>query len=96
MEEKDQWVRGNGCWIKQEWIDEAIYSGEGERGIDEPLQATWLDAVPFDADGNPTGEVNEWIIHRGSYVVATLGTDDEVSERYADLVLDELQGRIGE
>jgi hypothetical protein len=59
---------------------------------DEEMEATWLDAVPFDRYGNPTGEVNEWVVNRGSFVIA----DGMQSERVADALLDYLQGKLDE
>jgi hypothetical protein len=58
---------------------------------DEEMEVTWLDAVPFDKDGNPTGEVNEYIVNRGSYVIA-----DGLTEQEANYLLDFLQGELGE
>lgn len=57
---------------------------------DERLEASWLDAVPFDKDGNPTGEKNEWVIHVGSYVVV----DGIETEREAEELLDIIAGEI--
>lgn len=58
---------------------------------DEDMESNWLDAVPFDKDGNPTGEINEYVVNRGSYVIA-----DGLDEREADKLLDFLQGKLGE
>lgn len=59
---------------------------------DSEMETTWLDAVPFDKDGNPTGEKNEWIINREEFIIA----DGFKTEEEADKLLLLLQKELGE
>lgn len=57
---------------------------------DERLEATWLDAVPLDKDGNPTGEKNEWVINVGNTLI-----DDGYNEEQEALdVIDMIEGEL--
>jgi hypothetical protein len=75
-------------------LEEYIYHAQEAKECypDEPMEVSWLDAVPFDKDGNPTGEVNEWVVHRGEYVIAD-GFDTELE---AEQLLDILYGELNE
>lgn len=57
----------------------------------DTIEVTWLDAVPFDKDGKPTGEKNEWVINCGEYVIADgFETEKEASEML-EILLGELE-----
>lgn len=59
---------------------------------DSEMESTWLDAVPFDKDGNPTGEKNEWVINREEFIIA----DGFETEAEANKLLELLQRELGE
>lgn len=52
----------------------------------EEIEVTWLDAVPFDKNGNPTGEVYEWVLNVDCELLEDgFQTEEEAYERLREV-----------
>ncbi|QST02471.1 hypothetical protein IMZ31_23770 (plasmid) [Pontibacillus sp. ALD_SL1] len=56
----------------------------------QEVEIVWLDAVPFDGDGHPTGEENEWVLCFGT----ELFEDGFRTEREAEERLEEIKRTV--
>lgn len=54
--------------------------------IGEEVEVVWLDAVPYDKNGKPTGEVNEWVLCNETELFEDgFKTEQEANERLRHL-----------